>query len=64
MNTVTLKIEGMHCQSCVARVKRALEKTEGVKVNDVQIGSASVETNDVEEVLNAIADAGYTAAES
>jgi Cu+-exporting ATPase len=33
-----LHIEGMHCQSCVQRVERALKKTRGV--SDVQVDLA------------------------
>ncbi|MFN0104509.1 MAG: heavy-metal-associated domain-containing protein [Bryobacteraceae bacterium] len=61
MATISLKIEGMHCQACVARVKRALENVEGLQVNDVQVGSASVETSDPRAAIAAVVKAGYTA---
>ncbi|MBI4536241.1 MAG: cation transporter, partial [Ignavibacteriae bacterium] len=38
-----LKIEGMTCNHCVMSVRRELSKVPGVKVGDVQIGSARVE---------------------
>lgn len=61
MNTTQLNIEGMHCQACVARVRRALENVEGLQVNDVQIGSASVDTDDAESAIAAVVRAGYSA---
>lgn len=61
MNTTNLKIEGMHCQSCVARVKRTLEKVDGVTVRDVQIGSASIETANPDAAVAAVTNAGYPA---
>ncbi len=30
-----LAIEGMHCQACVRRVQKAIEKVEGVQVEAV-----------------------------
>jgi copper chaperone len=42
MNTMTLRIEGMSCAHCVARVEKALGKLEGVQVEKVEIGSAKV----------------------
>ena len=65
MESVTLTIEGMSCEHCVRAVRGRLEKTDGVKVEDVQIGSAKLaydpaKTN-VDEIEEAIADEGYTA---
>lgn len=42
METMKLKIEGMHCGACVRRVTLALEKLDGVTVEAVEVGSASV----------------------
>jgi copper chaperone CopZ len=39
---VVLQIQGMHCGACVRRVTSALEKVGGVKINNVEVGSASV----------------------
>jgi copper chaperone CopZ len=58
----TLKIEGMMCPKCVAHVKNALEKVEGVtavtvsleKKNAVVSGSA-----DAEALKNAVIEEGY-----
>jgi copper chaperone CopZ len=53
-------IEGMHCEACVKRVRKALEKA-GARVESVQVGSAAVAIDgDQEEVvLAAVRDAGY-----
>ncbi len=61
--TTTLKIEGMMCPHCEARVKSVLEGTDGVISADVshQSGSAIVKsTKDVKETLiSAVEQAGY-----
>jgi copper chaperone len=55
----------MTCEHCVRAVRGRLERTPGVKVDDVQIGSAVVEynpaTTNVDDIEEAIADEGYTA---
>jgi len=56
-----ISIEGMHCDACVNRVRKALEKVEGVQVQDVQVGSADVVAAKAQEAaaLAAIEKAGY-----
>ena len=61
MSTINLKIEGMHCEACVNRVKRALERVEDTKIKEVQIGSASIETLNLEAAIAAVTKAGYPA---
>ena len=65
MERLNLTIEGMSCDHCVRAVRGRLERTEGVKVDDVKIGSAVVEYDpaktNVDEIETAIADEGYTA---
>jgi copper chaperone CopZ len=61
MHHINIKIEGMHCQACVARVRRALEKLDGLTIHDVSIGSASVEAADPDAALAAVSSAGYPA---
>lgn len=59
----TIKIEGMSCQHCVARVKKALDGLNGVTASDVQIGSAGVKYDETkikkEDLEAAIEKAGY-----
>ncbi|HMK60169.1 MAG TPA: cation transporter [Dissulfurispiraceae bacterium] len=63
MAEVTLNIEGMSCQHCVMRVKKALDAIQGVTKSAVDIGLAVVsfdETKTTEkEVCAAIENAGY-----
>ncbi len=60
-----LKIDGMHCGGCVRRVGQALSATEGVKVEEVTVGTArlssTAEPAPVELAIAALAKAGYTA---
>jgi copper chaperone CopZ len=51
----------MHCQACVARVRKALEKVEGTRVDNVDVGAAEVTIDGPREplVLDAIRKAGY-----
>jgi len=61
----TLKVDGMHCGSCVRRVSQALAATPGIVVKQVGLGAVRL-TSDVEPpplglVIAAIAKAGYTA---
>jgi copper chaperone CopZ len=60
-----LKIDGMHCGSCVRRVSQALAATPGVVVNEVSVGTARLSSAEepapVDLAIAAIAKAGYTA---
>ena len=65
MEHLNLKIEGMSCGHCVARVEKALKKLDGVNVNRVEIGSADLTYDPAKtpfaQIREAIDDAGYTA---
>ena len=65
MEHVKLTIEGMTCEHCVRAVRGRLEKTSGVKVSDVNVGSATIDYDPAKTTLDdieeAIADEGYTA---
>ncbi len=65
MERLNLTIEGMTCEHCLRAVRGRLEKTAGVTVNDVQIGSANLDfdpaATSVDDIEEAIADEGYTA---
>jgi copper chaperone len=56
-----LAIEGMHCENCVQRVLKALEKIDGVRVEDVEVGSAVLTADATMEpvVLEAVRKAGF-----
>lgn len=61
----TLRIEGMHCGSCVRRVSQTLASTEGLKVDEVRLGAARLEAEQeaeaAERAIEALKQAGYTA---
>lgn len=63
MERVTMKIEGMTCGNCVNHVRKALESVDGVDVEQVEIGSATVAFDPAstsrERVTQAIEDEGY-----
>lgn len=65
MDKLNLAISGMTCGHCVAAVSSALKKVEGVTVNRVNVGSASVSYDPSltgpEEIREAIKAAGYPA---
>ena len=59
-------IEGMHCDGCVQRVRRTLEKLDGVAVREVKIGSADVSADPAQEaaVIQAVEKLGFQARKS
>ncbi len=65
MAHLNLTIEGMSCAHCLHAVRGRLERTPGVDVKSVQIGSAVVDYDpaktSVDDIEEAIADEGYTA---
>ena len=65
MSEFTLRVEGMHCGSCVRRVTQALNLGEGLEVLEVQIGAARIrstaEPPPVDRAIAALAKAGYAA---
>jgi copper chaperone len=65
MPEFTLRIENMHCGSCIRRVSQALASTAGLEVREVRIGAARLNsTKDrapVDLALAALAKAGYPA---
>jgi copper chaperone CopZ len=65
MAEFTLRIDGMHCGSCVSRVTQALASIEGVTVNEVRLGEARI-TSDltpspVDLVIATLDKAGFPA---
>ncbi len=65
MTQFTLTIDGMHCGSCVRRVKEALASMEGLVVKEVTVGTArlawATEPAPVDQVIATLAEAGYGA---
>lgn len=65
MEKIEFTIEGMSCEHCVRAVRGRLERTAGVKVEEVQVGVAKIEYDpsktNIDDLEEAIADEGYTA---
>jgi copper chaperone len=65
MDRLTMKIDGMSCGHCVGSVTKALESLDGVDVEQVKIGEATVAydpaTTSASQIAQAVADEGYTA---
>jgi copper chaperone len=63
MERFATSISGMTCGHCVRAVKQALEEIDGVQVEQVAIGSATMNYDPArtspERMLQAIEDAGY-----
>ena len=62
MEQVHFTIDGMHCDACVRRVKKALANVPGVEVQNVHVGSADVsgEAGALAQAQAAIESAGFT----
>jgi copper chaperone CopZ len=65
MAEFTLRIDGMHCGSCVRRVNQALAAIPGVVVNEVRVGAARLTAAEdpapVDLAIAALAKIGYAA---
>ena len=65
MSEFVLRIDGMHCGSCVRRVSQALASTEDVEVREVQVGAARLASNQdpppIDQAIAALSQAGYRA---
>ncbi|MDH4230709.1 MAG: heavy-metal-associated domain-containing protein [Nitrospirota bacterium] len=63
MTETTIHIEGMTCQHCVMRVKRAIEGLAGISHLSVEIGTATVAFDESKiqqaDIENAVVRAGY-----
>ena len=57
MERLHLTIEGMSCEHCVRAVRGRLERTDGVKVDDVTIGSAVIDFDPYWSEMDRIIDA-------
>lgn len=60
----SLRIDGMHCGSCVRRVTQTLAAIEGVQVEEVRIGAARIASagkDAVESTIAALGKIGFTA---
>ena len=64
MDRIKLKIDGMTCGHCVSAVDKALKKIDGVTVESVAVGSATIsfDPTAVSEarIAEAVEDEGYS----
>jgi len=67
MTEITLKIDGMHCGSCIRRVTQAIHGAGGFEVEEVRLGAARFKEAegsapaDATKAIAALAKAGYAA---
>ena len=65
MERLALTIDGMSCSHCVAAVGKALESVEGVQVDEVKVGAATVTYDPAKTspvaIANTVNGAGYQA---
>jgi copper chaperone CopZ len=65
MTKAHLNIEGMHCGGCVTRVSTALKNLPGVTVDEVQVGSATIQYDEAKvtppTVVQALEKIGFDA---
>jgi copper chaperone CopZ len=64
MSEISLRIDGMHCGSCIRRVTQAIAQVPGAEPQEVRIGAAHVHTEDAtapEAIVAALATAGFRA---
>jgi copper chaperone len=63
MTEAAIQIDGMSCQHCIMRVKKALEGLSGIKDITVEIGKAKVSFDESmiqnKDIESAIVKAGY-----
>lgn len=66
MERMTMRIDGMTCGHCVGQVTKALKELEGVKLEQVSVGSATVSFDSAiaseDRITKAIEDQGYAVA--
>lgn len=63
MKEALIKVDGMSCQHCVMRIKKAVDSLDGIVNSDVQIGLVKVSFDenkiDLDIIKKAISGAGY-----
>jgi copper chaperone len=64
MSEISLKIDGMSCQHCVASVKKAVDSVKGVSSSEVTVGAAQVIFDEGktsrDSIVHAVKNAGYS----
>ena len=66
MERITLTIDGMTCGHCISQVTKALSQVEGVEVEQVSVGAATLSydpaTTSEAKITEAVEDQGYAVA--
>lgn len=66
MKDIVLKVEGMHCNSCSARLEKVLNMADGINSAKVSLEDKEANINfdenqiKIEEIKELIEDAGFT----
>lgn len=67
MKEATIRVDGMSCQHCVMRLKKAVSQLSGVAESQVDVGTVRVAYDEsklgIAELNKAIAEAGYKVVE-
>jgi copper chaperone CopZ len=66
MSEVNLRIDGMHCGSCIRRVTQSLQAVAGAEVEEVRLGAARVRLNpaaSAQALIAGLSKAGFAAQE-
>jgi copper chaperone len=62
MSTLVLRIDNMHCGSCIRRVTQTLNALPDTQAKEVRVGSARIQTTAApEQIQQALTAAGYPA---
>jgi copper chaperone len=69
MFEINLRIDGMHCGSCIRRVTQSLQAVPGTEVAEVRLGAARVEVpegvgpddNLIDSLIAGLGKAGFSA---
>jgi copper chaperone len=64
MAEVNLRIDGMHCGSCIRRVTQSLQTVPGAEVEEVRLGAARVKLNpaaSAQALIAGLSKAGFAA---
>lgn len=60
MSTLTLRIDNMHCGSCIRKVTQTLNAVPGTHAEEVRLGSARLTTSAApEQIRQALGSVGF-----
>ncbi len=62
MNTITLNVDGMHCEKCTSRIKATIEALQGVKTVECDLSAKTVtivSEMSEDEAIDSIEELGF-----